>query len=69
MLNDEVVLRAALNVLLDSVEALRMPSGEPLAASAAEVHQLAIDRLTMTLTAVRAGAVLPGDAALEQAGR
>lgn len=63
MSDDEIALRAALNVLRDSVEAQRMPSGEPLDASAAGVHELAIERLASVLAAVQAGAALLGRSA------
>ncbi len=67
MSDDEIALRAALNVLRDSVEAQRMPSGESLKAGAAEVHEQAIDRLAKALAAVQDGAALPGNPALYQA--
>lgn len=38
-------LRAAVNVLRDSAESGRMPSGEPLDATAAALHEAAANRL------------------------
>lgn len=64
MSDDEIALRAALNVLRDSVEARSMPSGEPLKGGAVGVHELAINRLAGVLAAVQAGAALPGSSAL-----
>lgn len=64
MSDDEIALRAALNVLRDSVEAQRMPWGESLEAGAAEVHEQAIGRQAKALAAVQDGAALPGNPAL-----
>lgn len=41
----ETALRAAVNILRDSVESGRMPSGEPLATAAADLHTRAADYL------------------------
>jgi hypothetical protein len=38
MRNDEIAFRAAINVLWDTLESRRMPSGLPLAPDAAELH-------------------------------
>lgn len=58
MSTDEAVLRTALNVLRDSVESRRMPSGLPLEGAAMDMHQRAIDRLETILGRVQAGAQL-----------
>ena len=52
---DEATLRAALNVLRDSVESGRMPSGLPLEPAAREMHERAIDHLEPLLRQVQAG--------------
>lgn len=39
----ELALRAALNVLRDSIESRRMPSGELLTADAGALHERAIE--------------------------
>lgn len=39
MTEDEIAFRAAINVLRDSVESGRMPSGGPLAPNAADLHE------------------------------
>jgi len=39
MTEDEIAFRAAINVLRDSVENGRMPSGWPLAPNAADLHE------------------------------
>jgi hypothetical protein len=41
----EIAYHAAINVLRDSVESRRMPSGEPLGPDAVEVHARAADHL------------------------
>jgi len=41
----EIALRAAVNVLRDSAESGKMPSGEPLAADAKALHTRAADQL------------------------
>ena len=49
MSTDEAALRAALNVLRDSVEAGRMPSGLPLEPGARDMHEQAIVSLERLL--------------------
>ena len=58
MTPDEIALRAALNVLRDSVESKRMPSGLPLDAAALDLHQHAIEHLEPLLQQVQAGRAL-----------
>lgn len=53
MTEDEIVFRAAINVLRDSIESGRMPSGLPLSPSAAELHAQAAERLETLLRRVR----------------
>lgn len=55
---DEAALRAALNVLRDSVESGRMPSGLPLEPPGRDMHERAIERLEGLLQRVQAGRVL-----------
>lgn len=55
---DEAALRAALNVLRDSVESGRMPSGLPLEPPGRDMHERAIDRLEGLLRRVQAGRTL-----------
>jgi hypothetical protein len=55
---DEAALRAALNVLRDSVESGRMPSGLPLEAAARDMHVRAIEHLEPLLQQVEAGRAL-----------
>lgn len=55
---DEAALRAALNVLRDSVESGRMPSGLPLEPTARDMHERAIDHLEPLLRQVEAGRAL-----------
>lgn len=45
----ELALRAALNILRDSVESERMPSGEPLTEEMRILHEQAIDTLAEQL--------------------
>lgn len=45
-------LRAAINVLRDSAESRRMPSGEPLTAEAVTLHTAAADRIEDSLGVV-----------------
>ncbi len=45
MSEDEIALRAAINVLRDTIESGRMPSGEPLAPDAADLHERAARHL------------------------
>ena len=49
MTDKELALRTALNVLRDSVEARRMPSGEPLEGPGLEMHEHAIGQLSELL--------------------
>lgn len=55
---DELVVRTALNVLRDSVESGKMPSGLPLEGAALDMHRRAIDHLETVLRPVAAGAKL-----------
>lgn len=55
---DEAALRAALNVLRDSVESGRMPSGLPLEPPARDMHERAIDRLEGLLRRLQAATAL-----------
>lgn len=45
MTETEISYRAAINVLRDSVESQRMPSGEPLAPDALALHARAADHI------------------------
>ncbi|KAA3448233.1 hypothetical protein C7I87_22945 [Mesorhizobium sp. SARCC-RB16n] len=45
----EIALRAAINVLRDTIESHRMPSGLPLEPDAAALHERAIERLEALL--------------------
>lgn len=45
MTETEIAFRAAINVLRDSVEARRMPSGEPLEADGVPRHARATDHI------------------------
>jgi hypothetical protein len=47
MTDDEIAFRAAINVLRDTLESRRMPSGLPLAPDAAELHERAARHLEM----------------------
>jgi len=49
MTDAEIAFRAAINVLRDSIECGRMPSGLPLAPDAAELHEQAVQRLERLL--------------------
>ena len=49
MTEDEIAFRAAINILRDSVETGRMPSGEPLHPDAADLHRRAADHLEILL--------------------
>lgn len=53
MTEDEIAFRAAINVLRDSIESGRMPSGLPLTPDAAEVHARAAERLEALLRRAR----------------
>jgi hypothetical protein len=55
---DEAALRAALNVLRDSVESGRMPSGLPLEPAARDMHERAINHLEPLLRQAQAGRAL-----------
>ena len=44
-ISNDTALRAAINLLRDSAECSRMPSGEKLPPDAAELHRQAADRL------------------------
>lgn len=55
---DELVVRTALNVLRDSVESGKMPSGLPLEGAALDMHRRAIDHLEAVLGPVQRGATL-----------
>jgi hypothetical protein len=52
MTETEIAFRAAINVLRDSVESRRMPSGEPLGPGAVAVHARAADHLEHCARAV-----------------
>lgn len=58
MTMDEAALRTALNILRDSVESGRMPSGLPLEPTAREMHERAIHHLEALLQQVQAGKAL-----------
>ena len=45
MTETEIAFRAAINVLRDSVESRRMPSGEPLGPDGVTLHARAADHL------------------------
>jgi hypothetical protein len=45
MTDDEIALRAAINILRDSIESGRMPSGLPLRPDAADLHERAAQHL------------------------
>lgn len=49
MTEDEIALRAAINVLRDSIESGRTPSGEPLTPTAFASHERAAERLEALL--------------------
>lgn len=53
MTEDEIAFRAAINVLRDSLESRRMPSGLPLDAGAAALHERAAQHLEALLRAPR----------------
>lgn len=59
MTPDELALRAAINVLQDSIESRCMPSGEPLEGPGLDMHRQAARRLASLLLAVQAGTALP----------
>lgn len=43
--DEEIAFRAAINVLRDSIESGRMPSGQPLAPDAVALHERAAEHL------------------------
>ncbi len=55
---DELVVRTALNVLRDSVESGKMPSGLLLESAALDMHRRAIDHFEKLLAPVQRGATL-----------
>lgn len=57
MTDDEIAFRAALNILRDSIESGRMPSGETLTADAKALHERAADHFEELIR--RAGAPRP----------
>ena len=52
MTDDEIALRAASNVLRDTIESGRMPSGQPLRPDAAGLHERAARHLEALLRKV-----------------
>ena len=55
MTEDEIAFRAAINVLRDSIESGRMPSGLPLAPDAADLHERAAQHLETLVRRLSAG--------------
>jgi hypothetical protein len=49
MTDDELALHAAINVLRDTIESGRMPSGQPLTPDAADLHERAARHLEAML--------------------
>jgi hypothetical protein len=49
MVDDVIALRAALNVLNDSISSRRMPSGLPLEGAALDLHRQAVVQLETLL--------------------
>jgi hypothetical protein len=49
MTDREIALRAAVNLLRDSIESRRMPSGEPLLPEALALHQRAAEHFETML--------------------
>ncbi len=49
MTDDEIAFRAAINVLRDTIESGRMPSGLPLAPDAVDLHERAAQHLEAML--------------------
>jgi hypothetical protein len=49
MSEDEIALHAAINVLRDSIESRRMPSGEPLPPDSVALHERAAQHLEAIL--------------------
>jgi len=56
MTDEEIAFRAAINVLRDSIECGRRPSGQALEPRAAVVHQRAVEQLKGLLRTVQAAA-------------
>jgi hypothetical protein len=54
MSKDEAAIRTAFNVLRDSVQSGRMPSGLPLEPPARDMHERAIDHLEELLRQIQA---------------
>lgn len=55
MTEDEIALRTAINVLRDSIESGRMPSGQPLVPDAADLHERAARHLEALVRRLSAG--------------
>jgi hypothetical protein len=55
MIETETALRAAIDILRDSIECRRMPSGELLAVEAVILHARAADHLESLLPESQAG--------------
>lgn len=51
----EIALRAAVNVLRDSAESGRMPSGLPLEGAALDMHQRAADQIETLVRSMSSG--------------
>lgn len=49
MSEDEIAFRAAINLLRDSIESGRMPSGEKLTSDSSALHQRAAEHLEALL--------------------
>jgi hypothetical protein len=52
-LTTALALRAAINVLRDSAESRRMPSGEPLDEEGVQLHREAADTLEQSLSSLK----------------
>ncbi len=52
MTDNEIAIRAAINVLRDSVESGRMPSGEKLTPEGSAVHEKAAEHFEALLRAI-----------------
>ena len=55
MTDDEIAFRAAINVLRDTIESRRMPSGLPLEPDAAALHERAAQHLEALVRQLAAG--------------
>jgi hypothetical protein len=55
MTEDEIALHAAINVLRDSIESRRMPSGEPLSPDSVALHERAAQHLEAVLRRATVG--------------